>query len=1007
MRVHRTLSERLARYALKSLAACALVLLTTVAVQLFLGSRAHAAQSSAKVACLNFDTSQPEAFDIQVGDNIGGAETFEGGYPVFTCLGGQDLAIAPNAPPDTLHTITASCPTAPAVIEQKSTKFGEETVRYVVARCNPAGETLTLTVADPPGTKTQHAGTYPHTPNATTCPPDCGFDPQPDTGNPDRPPGTEICEIREQHLGGDPKFDEKGCIDELKTKKANPPLFMEAVEYVCTNSIVQMPGNNTKELAAREKALEECKKQEYTRAGVTVGESKDANVEFNCAVSVLNPLTWFMCPMVEGLQTLINRLDSGITSFLTIKDSNFDTSCADKGVDKCPGAGFYAAWSSLRTIALVLLVIIGLIMVISQALSFGPIDAYTVKKVLPRIFFAVILISLSWPLMRWFVNFTNDLGGAVRGIIVAPFGGGNITLGGGATSAGATALVGAGLALGIVGFLSLAATAALAVIIAFALLLFRQMLITMLVVLAPIAIVMYILPNTQKFWKLWWESFSKALLMFPILSAFIAAGRVFAKVVVVGDNDVIHQLFAFGAYFAPYFLIPATFRLAGGALATIGGMANDRSRGVFDRLKKGRQERMGNRIKEFRNAGLYNEQGGKSKRAVFGNKLGGWVFNADDRLPMALGGAKSPLGGAGRKMFGNRAQVLMSKIDHAKMEQTEKLAQGWNKMGMNDKGARAISGSFGKRGEVFEAPVWDALQADLGFDDTGYLKGGLQTQAQFMAASKHLQTSTDQTTRKGGSAIARAMPQALNLRRQGEGYANIAGAAGMILSSHGFGTEDDLVNIAKNVRESGGGQHFAEEMGVQMELLGKGGLLKAGYSLTQDETGEFVSGMTADNAKDWALVGSLGVGDWAGAKSGAAGRKMEVLREMVEYSRADDAGKAQLEYKWKNEQGHSDATITSRRNLAEANKDVAIGTLVQLASQYSPAPGDTKVKATKALEYLNLQDLVQSFDANATPEQRAEMARIAQQNAATNAANPLKPTGDIGGTADTSGTANI
>lgn len=322
----------------------------------------------------------------------------------------------------------------------------------------------------------------------------------------------------------------------------------------------------------------------------SAGDTDD--IDIGCAVSI-NPLTWLICPMIEVMMDLVNTLDASITSKLEIGDKNFDTSCATspkQDYKGCKGAGFYSAWASLRTIALVLLVIAGLVMVLSQALSFGPFDAYTVKKLLPRIFFAVIMISLSWPLMRWFVGFTDALGHAIRGIIIAPFadGGSTITFSGGAQTVIAGVLI-AGGALGVL--FSLVLTAALAVLIAFAVLMFREILITLLAILAPIAIAMYILPNTQKFWKLWWESFSKALLMFPIIAAFIASGRVFAKVAAT-DPSIPTQLFGFVAYFAPYFLLPLAFRLAGGAVASIGGIANDRSRGVFDRLKKGRAQKM-------------------------------------------------------------------------------------------------------------------------------------------------------------------------------------------------------------------------------------------------------------------------------------------------------------------------------------------------------------------------------------------------------------------------------
>ncbi|MBI3624455.1 hypothetical protein HY218_02360 [Candidatus Saccharibacteria bacterium] len=324
-------------------------------------------------------------------------------------------------------------------------------------------------------------------------------------------------------------------------------------------------------------------------AAAQIGSTAPANggVNFDCDVKFWNPLTWIVCPMVELFQGIINFLDQEINHFLNVPVDFFTETCTkgqliNNSSEKCTGSGadFYKAWASMRTIALVLLILIGLVMVIAQAISIGPLDAYTVRKIMPRLALAVIGISLSWPIMRGLVILSNDLGNATRGIIQAPFIGLPLPSLSVQSQSILTGSFGAGLfALGPLGMLSFVATAAMAVIIAFAVLLIRQIVIALLAILAPLAIILFILPNTQKAWNLWWDSFIKALLMFPIIAAFIAAGRVFARVSVATD-------IANGKTGAE-----GTFRLAGGALGTIGGFVNDRGRGAFDRLKKFRQER--------------------------------------------------------------------------------------------------------------------------------------------------------------------------------------------------------------------------------------------------------------------------------------------------------------------------------------------------------------------------------------------------------------------------------
>jgi hypothetical protein len=232
-------------------------------------------------------------------------------------------------------------------------------------------------------------------------------------------------------------------------------------------------------------------------------------------------------------------------------------------------------------------------------------------------------------------------------------GGGRIS--GGTSSALALLTGGAIIGLGLIGILSFAVTALLAVIIGFATLVFRQILILLLVITAPFAIACYILPNTEKAWKMWWTSFMGALLVFPIITGFISIGRVFSALSYKQGDGLLPQTVGLIAYFAPYFLLPTAFKLAGGLLTTIGGMANDRSRGPFDRLKKGRQQRVADRTDQLKSGSLYNENG------VIGKNFGRRV----NRLGLRAGaGAKGRFGfgATGRVALGNQANYEPEEI---------------------------------------------------------------------------------------------------------------------------------------------------------------------------------------------------------------------------------------------------------------------------------------------------------------------------------------------------------
>lgn len=332
-----------------------------------------------------------------------------------------------------------------------------------------------------------------------------------------------------------------------------------------------------------------------TAYAVTAGSTAAPKVD--CANGITNPLGWVVCPVVTGLVEAISWIDQLINSQMTIGSDgaksdpnqifcNSTSNNRDGSFKSC--TAYYNAWSSVRNIALGLMVVVGVIVLIAQALGLEILDAYTIRKVMPRLVIAAVAITLSWQLMQFFVQLSNDLAYGVRYLIYQPFAGlENPILTGSAQGIVNLIGIGALTALGFVGLLSYLATAALAVFVGFLVLVLRELLIIMLIIFAPIAIVAYILPNTQKYYKLWWESFSKALLMFALISGMIALGRVFAVVAGVGEDNInpMSQLVGFAAYFLPYLLIPLTFKFSGAALSGMTNAVQSRSQAGFGAIK--------------------------------------------------------------------------------------------------------------------------------------------------------------------------------------------------------------------------------------------------------------------------------------------------------------------------------------------------------------------------------------------------------------------------------------
>lgn len=333
----------------------------------------------------------------------------------------------------------------------------------------------------------------------------------------------------------------------------------------------------------------------FDRAGtalppaVGIPESDDDERLRSCSG---NPLTWIICPFIWGSVQAIEWLDGQINNMLTV--NAFDQ---EKGVGEEAFEAYHHTWGVFRSLALAFIVVAALVVIIAHAAGLELINAYTFRKVLPRLLIATVAIVLSWQIALALIDISNGLGQAVRSIIYAPFGNLDATIGAGTQFVLALLFAGGLILSGPLALLSFAATGFIAVMVAFALLAFREIAIIALTLVMPIAIAASILPGTQKLWEMWRKSFFMLLAVFVIIMVFVAAGRVFASTAATaGANDesgfwgAFMQVIAIVAYFAPYFLIPYAFKLAGGALAMAGGLAAAAYKGANSRVQKFRKE---------------------------------------------------------------------------------------------------------------------------------------------------------------------------------------------------------------------------------------------------------------------------------------------------------------------------------------------------------------------------------------------------------------------------------
>lgn len=251
----------------------------------------------------------------------------------------------------------------------------------------------------------------------------------------------------------------------------------------------------------------------------------------DCAVKELG---WLVCPVINFMARIADAAFAMIAdNFLKIEPG------------LASGSEVQAAWGIMRNIANSAFIIMFLAIIISQLTGFG-ISNYGIKKMLPRLIIAAILVNLSIYICQIAVDLSNILGYGLRaglggigdGISAAnsvlKSGQGGETWGGIALTvlAGATAAV---LALAV---LIGALVSGLVVMVTIAaLLIARKALIVILIVISPLAFVAFLLPNTEKFFSKWRSTFVGLLMVFPIVGLLFGGGILAGSIVKAGATD--------------------------------------------------------------------------------------------------------------------------------------------------------------------------------------------------------------------------------------------------------------------------------------------------------------------------------------------------------------------------------------------------------------------------------------------------------------------------------------
>lgn len=516
----------------------------------------------------------------------------------------------------------------------------------------------------------------------------------------------------------------------------------------------------------------------YVAPASTGSGNGDANVSCEKGGA---PLDWILCPIFNGVSDSSDWLLKNIIQ----PELRTDAICLSPDGKNCEDStnAVYTVWSSFRIYGNIFLVIALLFIVFGQAIGGGIVDAYTAKKVLPRLLAAAILINLSIYIVAALVDITNVIGTSIGQVMTAPLQGkgafeihpSGIQQAAVVGGAGAAGLLGIGSLLALPSFagisfifVALVIPAALAVIAIFVTIALRKAVIIALIIVSPVAFALYCLPNTEKYFKKWWDLLSQMLLIYPIITVIFAVSSIMS-VITGGTNsgNMLNAMLSFMFLIIPLFLIPYSFKLAGNALGQLHGAVT----GGAARLGKMNESRRDKAKAGFQRKALSKTSG------IYNSKPMQGVANSR----LANKGRFNPVGyGLQRKSGALQQQVAIAGADLGKDPRAQAIQH-------DDSTLRAAT--YGGYSEAVTG-LRQHFQKDV---DAGKMTD-TEAKAEAQRGARAVQSSV-------GFGNAQAMWAAQAMSATGTAYSDVEDVAATIARASG-GNQSMISSLAGNINSS-------------------------------------------------------------------------------------------------------------------------------------------------------------------------------------------------------------
>lgn len=338
------------------------------------------------------------------------------------------------------------------------------------------------------------------------------------------------------------------------------------------------------------------------KTSVTLAEATDAQKDEQTTSCAVEGIGWIICPVTNFLTQAMDWLFKVMSTFLTVRPAQTDQETA-----------LYRGWAMMRNIANVAFVMAFLIVIYSQVTSMG-LSSYGIKRMLPRLIAAAILVNVSYWICAIAIDLSNIFGYSLYDMLSGMrenltgsetigdeyswknlgsliLSGGTAAVGGGLAAYAAVAAAGGPIYMLLPILLGVIISALVALLIMVA----RQAIITILVIVAPLAFVAYLLPNTEKYFKKWTDLFSTMLILFPMFSIVLGGAQLAGDAIIAsarqGNGDFNLVILGMAVKIAPLVITPFLLKFSGSLLGKIAGVVNNPGKGIIDRSRNFAKER--------------------------------------------------------------------------------------------------------------------------------------------------------------------------------------------------------------------------------------------------------------------------------------------------------------------------------------------------------------------------------------------------------------------------------